>query len=544
MTNLTNINDRLTPSVPIEITFGAQIVATGVKVTTLFGHMAAIPGTATPYSAYQVVNVGDPAAAQLEVDALAGTGSQLGKMVYAFVAANSSVTTARNFPAFRVIFLPYGELHFGPNAEAITTAKPLRSDMLVSCYPAGDSTNLTTLEALCALISGIDRDLQGQFGSFITVGSIDPLATGVLYNINNKQVIVAFMPDTNTAAVPGITGNTLSGSPIINTIAQASFAPTGTTTNGSSVITAVSSTVGIYLGASISGTGIPANSIVEAITVNSLTISQVATSSNVAEVLTVTNLPTAGIYPGALVTGSGIPAATVVSSVSTNTITLSNAATLTASGVSLTIQNEISQAPEIVASGYAAVLMQLSFPYNPAQGLTIGGLVPPRKSSDRVEIDPNGASEQALRAGLSPLYVQAGGTVGIIRSRTTYTLLPDNVTAATAYFDWQDLVVLNDFREDCYSITQNPPFNNNPGGSKASQTIAALLKDEILRQAQAYEDRGAFQGVKTLAPQFIVQPSTTSQGRFDFQIPVNVIPGLFVIAGNIQAVTGIGNFTL
>jgi hypothetical protein len=116
----------------------------------------------------------------------------------------------------------------------------------------------------------------------------------------------------------------------------------------------------------------------------------------------------------------------------------------------------------------------------------------------------------------------------------------------TAYFDWQDLVVLNDFREDCYLITQNPPFNNNPGGTKASQTIANLLKDEILRQAQDYEDQGAFQGVQTNAPLFLVQPSSTSRGRFDFKIPVNVIPGLMVIAGNIEAVSGanFGDFTL
>ncbi len=52
--------------------------------------------------------------------------------------------------------------------------------------------------------------------------------------------------------------------------------------------------------------------------------------------------------------------------------------------------------------------------------------------------------------------------------------------------------------------------------------------------------------MKTLAPQFLVQPSLTSRGRFDFKIPVNVLPGLFVIAGNIQGVSGpsFGDFTL
>jgi hypothetical protein len=113
----------------------------------------------------------------------------------------------------------------------------------------------------------------------------------------------------------------------------------------------------------------------------------------------------------------------------------------------------------------------------------------------------------------------------------------------TAYFDWQDLVVLNDFRESCFLITQNPPFNNNPGGAKASIDIAKKLKDEILREAFEFETAGAFQAVKSLAPEFIVAPSTSSRGRFDFKIPVNVVPGLYVIAGNIQAVTSF-DFTL
>jgi hypothetical protein len=544
MGNLTNISDRLTPSTPIEITFAAQPIATGRKFTTLFGHMAASGAVAAPYSVYNVVNVGDPAAALAEVNALAGAGSQIGAMAKAFVLANTGVTVARNIPAFRVVFLPSTELHFGPNQEAINAVKFLRSDMLVSCYPASDSTNLGTLQALCSLISGIDRDLQGQFGSFVMVGSIDPLATAEAYDINSNQCVVAFMPDSNTAAVAGVTGTTTSGSNVLSSVAQAAFTPTATLSSSSTTLTAVSSTAGIYPGASVTGTDIPSNTIVEAVTVNSLTISNFPTGNVSSETITVTNLPTAGIYPGAQVSGTGIPSGTVVESVGMSSLTLSNNASSSHSSESITVQNVISQPPEILASALAAVMMQSAFPYNPLQGMTVGGLVPPQISSDRIDVNPSGASEAALVAGLAPLYVQAGGTVGIIRTRTTYVLLPDNVTAVTAYFDWQDLVVLNDFREDCFAITQNPPFNNNPGGTKASQFIANLLKDEILREAQDYETQGAFQGVKTLAPQFIVQPSTTSQGRFDFQIPVNVVPGLFVIAGNIQAVSGIGNFTL
>ena len=84
---LTDIADRKTPSVPIEITFGAGPIATGTKYTTLIGHMAASGGTGAAYQVHTVQNAGDPVAAKAEVDALAGTGSQIGLMA----AANSSL---------------------------------------------------------------------------------------------------------------------------------------------------------------------------------------------------------------------------------------------------------------------------------------------------------------------------------------------------------------------------------------------------------------------------------------------------------------------
>ena len=65
---LTSIANRLTPSAPIEITFGAQPIAQGRKITTIFAHKAATGSVIQDYAAYTVVNVGDPDAAKLEVD--------------------------------------------------------------------------------------------------------------------------------------------------------------------------------------------------------------------------------------------------------------------------------------------------------------------------------------------------------------------------------------------------------------------------------------------------------------------------------------------
>jgi len=539
---LTDIADRLTPSVPIEISFAAQQAAVGRKYTTLIGHMAASPGSGVPYSAVNVVNVGDPDAAKAEVEALAGVGAQVAAMAYAFVNANAAIGNS-NFPAFRVVLLPHDELHFGPNHEAIDALKLLRSDMLVSCYPAGDATNRATLIALAALISGPDRDLNGQFGSFVSLGSIEPLTTQVAYAVNDRQTLIYALPDSNTDLVP-VVGTVVAGSNVISAVSQTALTPTGDTVSSSTSITNLSSTAGIYPGAAITGTGIPAGAKVQKIlSVNSIQISLPATSSNTTEMLSITNLPTAGIYPGAQLSGTGIPAGAVVQSVAASAITMSVNASASGSAETIAVQNVISQAPEIVAAACSGGMMSSAQPYNPLQNVTVGGLVAPQKPSDWIAIDPAGASEAALVAGLSPLTVKPGKLVGFIRTRVTYNTLPGNIPVAS-YFDWQELVTLYDFREVCYGVSQNPPFNNNPGGTKASVKIAGLFKDEILREAQAFEDAGMFQGVKTLAPLFVVSPSTTSRGRFDFKIPVNVLPGLMVIAGNIEAQSVLGNFTL
>jgi len=469
---LTSISDRLTPSAPIEITFGAQPVAQGRKITTLFAHRALVGGAGLDYEAYMVVNVGDPVKAQAEVDLEFGAGSQAGKMAYAFVAANAFVGRS-NFPAFRIICLPFAVTDFGPADEAIITAKTLRSDMFVSCYPASNAAANLKLKNLCALISGPDRDLNGQFGSFFTVGSLDVLSAALLYNINSRYAQVAYLQDTNSAAVVGELGDT---------------------TAGQDIVFAIASTVGIYEGASISGLGIAVGAKVIKVMSDKVQVS----------------LPNTGTFAGS----------------------------------ALTIQNHVSNDVEIVAAAHAAAQMASAFPYNPLQGVAIGGLIPPKKRSEWILIDPQGASEQALIGGLSPLTVQPGNIVGFIRTRTTYVLLPDGVTAVNDYFDWQQLVALNDFREVCYQITQLPPFNNNPGGTKASVQVAAKLKDEVLREAQLFEELGAFQNVKLLAKSFQVSISTTSRGRFDFKIPVDVIPGLYVIAGNIQAISDATNFTV
>jgi len=472
---LDTIGARLTPSVPLQITYGSQALAVGRKFATLFAHMAAVPGSGIPGQVYSVINVGDPVAVKTEIDAIAGVGSQASAMAVAFV--NSNVLSGNaNYPAFRICFLAFSDTSFGGAGDpALVAVKNLRSDILVSCYPASDAANLLKLKNLAITISGPDRDLKGQFGSFVQVASIDALTTQLAYDINSQYVMCESLPDTNTALV---TQN-------------------GALTIGTNVISGLASTAGIYPGAAISGTGVPAGALVGQVTSSTVTMVDV--------------------------NGQALLAAA------------------TEPSEAIGFQNMVSQAPELIAAAAAAGKLASTFPYTPRANVVLGGILPPQKHSDIIDWDPAGASEAALQAGLSPLTVAPGGNVVFIRTRTTYTTTPANITV-NSYFDWQQIVTLYDFREVVYQISQNPPFNNNPGGTMASADVAAAFKDEVLREALLFQAQGAFQNVKENASQFVVQVNST--GRFDFYIPVNVIPGLMVIAGNIQGVVSASVFTL
>lgn len=73
------------------------------------------------------------------------------------------------------------------------------------------------------------------------------------------------------------------------TTSASAVTPTGTTTTGSNIITAVSSMVGVGLGASVTGTGIPANQFVTSISSNTITFGPlIATGNHAAETITVT----------------------------------------------------------------------------------------------------------------------------------------------------------------------------------------------------------------------------------------------------------------
>jgi hypothetical protein len=124
-----------------------------------------------------------------------------------------------------------------------------------------------------------------------------------------------------------------------------SFTIAGAVTTASSVIVTVSSTSGVFLGQTISGTGIPAGAIVISFVANTSITMNVQATANGTVTVTMGASPvitspssTANVFVGQTIIGTSIPAGTtVVSFVASTSITMSQVATASESGETITM---------------------------------------------------------------------------------------------------------------------------------------------------------------------------------------------------------------
>lgn len=188
-----------------------------------------------------------------------------------------------------------------------------------------------------------------------------------------------------------------------------------------------------------------------------------------------------------------------------------------------------------LAAAQAGIYGSLSVPFNPLDNQVVGNLLNPTLASDQITVGGGKESEIALNLGWTPLRTLPNLSVAIVRSITAAVALPTE-----AYIDVQDYMVLYAFRKTIYANFNQPFWNQQ----KASQQSAQLILGEVIRLAQSFQDQGMFQAVAQLAPQFQVQRNASDRSRFDVLIPVNVIPGLHVIATNIQAGTQFDQITI
>lgn len=194
-----------------------------------------------------------------------------------------------------------------------------------------------------------------------------------------------------------------------------------------------------------------------------------------------------------------------------------------------------------MAAACAARLASNAIPFNPVDDLTIPGVAAPAKTSDWYSIGASLESEAALGRGWTPLRVKPNGEVSFVRSVTSrLTVDADGVIEVTAYYDVQDFQVLYFWRKTLKTRFSQADFKRR----KASNGAANDLLAELIRLATLFQDQEMFQAVDQLAKEFEVERNVSDRHRFDYKTPVNVIPGLHTIAGNIEAGTEFDTLTL
>jgi hypothetical protein len=193
--------------------------------------------------------------------------------------------------------------------------------------------------------------VNANLSSYISATLVpDPLITGsgvITYstyengNFTSMNIQLSdgidWIYQSNLSTVPiESTGNTYAH---INT-------STGNTNDGVNILTSVSPTNTIQIGAAVSGTGIQVGSTVISVDGTNVTISLPATSTNISTLITftannvLTNVyPTTGIEPGASVIGLGIGGGTTVISVNGSDVTISASATANYIGTGLEFIN-------------------------------------------------------------------------------------------------------------------------------------------------------------------------------------------------------------
>lgn len=187
-----------------------------------------------------------------------------------------------------------------------------------------------------------------------------------------------------------------------------------------------------------------------------------------------------------------------------------------------------------VAAACAAKMAGNVSPFNPLDDVSIIGIPAPALDADWITVGAALESEVCLAKGVTPLRVKANGEVAFVRTVTS-RISPDGTGTPIvgAYYDVQDFNVLYFFRKTIYTRFSQPDFKQR----KLNNETAREAKAEVVRLMRAFEDQGMFQAVEQHAKLVLVERNVSDRHRLDIKIPVNVVPGLHVVASNIVAGT-------
>lgn len=179
----------------------------------------------------------------------------------------------------------------------------------------------------------------------------------------------------------------------------------------------------------------------------------------------------------------------------------------------------VAQDPHEVAAAVCALCAANPFPFNPLNGIKVGGLVPPTDRSDYHTVGDSGTVATGLEAGLLPLTVDNGSNVRISRSVTASRRVTG--IADSSYFDLQDWQTIYLIRKNIYNLAQQPRYKQ----AKASDEKAQAFRSEVISSILKPLDGTVLQKVDELADLFVYRRAEDNRSAFIFTIPLNVIPG-------------------
>lgn len=186
------------------------------------------------------------------------------------------------------------------------------------------------------------------------------------------------------------------------------------------------------------------------------------------------------------------------------------------------------------AAAAAAKMAANGVPFNPLDDISIASMPAPLQQSDWITVGAGLESESCLEQGWTPIYTKPNEEMAFVRT-VTGRISADGTGSPVvgSYYDVQDFNVLYFWRKTLYTRFSQTDFKQR----KASGATATEIKSEAIRLAVQFEDQNMFQAVAQLAKSFQVERNASDRHRFDLKTPVNVIPGLHLIATNVEATT-------
>ena len=181
-----------------------------------------------------------------------------------------------------------------------------------------------------------------------------------------------------------------------------------------------------------------------------------------------------------------------------------------------------------IAGAYAATIASQSDPAVPFDGLVLTGIAAPAVN-DRLT---RTVCEDALNAGVTPLQVQPGEQVAIVRAISTYTLNSLSIADPTLL----DITTIRtlDYVRDQIRTRLSLRFQR----SKLSPRILKSIKYEVIDVLYLLQGLEIVQNVDTYKSGVIVEVDSTDSTRADVKIPSNIVQGLHVIAAVIDLILG------